>query len=57
MGLFFNHLINFFVDNLTYEQTFKSAYLMGIVLLGLVSYLLIAILIKAFKFSDIKLKY
>ena len=57
MGLFFNYLINFFADNLAYEQTFKSAYLIVTVLLGLVSYLLIAILIKAFKFSDIKLKY
>ena len=57
MGLFFNYLINFFGSNLTYEQNFKSAYLIGTVLLGLISYLLIAVLIKAFKISDIKLKY
>jgi putative peptidoglycan lipid II flippase len=57
MGVFFNYLINFFDDNLAYEQNFKSAYLIGIVLFGLISYLLIAILIKAFKISDIKLKY
>ena len=57
MGLFLNYLINFFDDNLAYEQNFKSVYLIGIVLFGLIFYLLIAILIKAFKISDIKLKY
>ena len=57
MGLIFNYLINFFYENLSYEQNFKSAYLIGIVILGLISYILIAILIKAFKISDIKLKY
>ena len=57
MGLFFNYLINFFDTNLSYEQNFKSVYLIAIVLLGLISYLLIAFLIKAFKISDINLKY
>ena len=57
MGLIYNYLINFFYENLSYEQNFKSAYLIGIVISGLISYLLIAILIKAFKVSDIKLKY
>ena len=57
MGIFFNYLINFFDSNLDYDQKFKSAYLIGSVLLGLISYLLIAILIKAFKISDINLKY
>ena len=57
MGLFFNYLITIFDSNLAYEQNSKSVYLIGIVLLGLISYLLIAVLIKAFKISDIKLKY
>jgi len=57
MGLFFNYLINFFDSDLMFEKNFKSAYLIGIVLLGLISYLLTALLIKAFKISDIKLKY
>ena len=57
MGLFFNFLINFFENDLAYEQTFKSVHIIGIVLLGLFSYVLIAILIKAFKISDINLKY
>ena len=57
MGLFFNYLINFFDYGLSYDQKLKSVYLIGVVLLGLISYFLIAVLIKAFKISDIKLKY
>jgi hypothetical protein len=40
-----------------YEQNFKAAYLIGVALLGLIFYLLIAVLLKAFKINDIKLKY
>ena len=57
MGIMFNYLIIFFESKLTYEQNLKSIYLIGAVLLGLMSYLLIAVFIKAFKFSDINLKY
>ncbi len=57
MGVFFNYLINFFGNYLAFDQNFKSAYLIGTILLALILYLLIAILIKAFKISDIKLKY
>ena len=57
MGLFFNYLIIFFDDELAYEQNFKSFYLVGSVLLALIFYLLIGFAIRAFKISDIKLKY
>ncbi len=57
MGLLFNYLINFFDSNLSYEQNFKSVYLIGIVFFGFISYISIAILIKAFNINDIKLKY
>tara|TARA_B110001452_G_scaffold19433_1_gene15657 strand:+ start:5799 stop:7328 length:1530 start_codon:yes stop_codon:yes gene_type:complete len=57
MGLFFNYLIIFLDSKLAYEQSFKSIYLIGSVLLALIFYLLIAFFIKAFKISDIKLKY
>ena len=57
MGFFFNYLINFFEANLAYAQNYKAVYLVGIVLIGLILYLLIAILFKAFKISDINLKY
>ncbi|MDC0044206.1 polysaccharide biosynthesis C-terminal domain-containing protein, partial [Candidatus Pelagibacter sp.] len=57
MLLFFNYLIIYFENNLAYDQNFKSAYLVGTVLLGIISYLFIALIIKAFKISDINLKY
>ncbi|WP_415300040.1 murein biosynthesis integral membrane protein MurJ [Candidatus Pelagibacter sp. Uisw_134_02] len=57
MGIFFNCVIHFFNEKLLYEANFKAAYLIGAVVLGLIFYLLIAILIKAFKRSDINLNY
>ena len=57
MGIFFNYLIHFFDNKLIYEENFKSAYLMCSVILGSIFYILIAIFIKAFKISDIHLKY
>ena len=57
MGIFFNFLIHFLNDKLMYEEIFKSTYLMGAVMLGLIFYILVAILIKAFKIDDIHLKY
>tara|TARA_B100001093_G_scaffold394219_1_gene380928 strand:+ start:1 stop:1119 length:1119 start_codon:yes stop_codon:yes gene_type:complete len=57
MGLFFSYLIITFNDQLSFENSFKSIYLILSVFLGLVFYLLVAYLIKAFKFRDIKLKY
>jgi putative peptidoglycan lipid II flippase len=57
MGIFFKYIIHFFNDKLLYEASFKAIYLIGAVILGLIFYLLIAILIKAFKKSDINLNY
>ena len=57
MGIFFKYIIHFFNDKLLYEASFKAIYLIGAVILGLIFYLLIAILIKAFKRSDINLNY
>jgi putative peptidoglycan lipid II flippase len=57
MGVFFNYLINLFDSTLAYGESLKFFYLIIIVLLGLIFYLIIAIFIKAFKISDIKLKY
>ena len=57
MGIFFKYVIYFFNDKLLYEASFKAIYLIGAVVLGLIFYLLIAILIKAFKRSDINLNY
>ena len=57
MGVFFNFLIHYLNDKLIYEEIFKSVYLIGTVVLALTYYILIAILIRAFKISDIHLKY
>jgi len=57
MGIFFNFLINFLNNKLIYEEIFKSSYLIGAVILGLIFYILVAIFIRAFKISDIHLKY
>jgi putative peptidoglycan lipid II flippase len=57
MGVFFNYLINFFNNDLIFTADLKAIYLLSIVILGLFFYLLIAIFIKAFKISDIHLKY
>jgi len=57
MGIFFNYVIYFFSDKLVYLENLKAIYLIGAVIMGLASYLLIAILIKVFKKSDINLNY
>ena len=57
MGLLYYYLINFFEHNLAYEENLKSAYLIGTVLIGFISYFIISIFTKAFIISDINLKY
>ena len=57
MGIFFTLLLYFFNDKFVYEEIFKSVYLVGTVILGFSFYILVAIFIKAFKISDIHLKY
>jgi len=57
MGIFFNFLIFFLNEKLLYKEIFKSVYLIGAVILGLTVYILVAIFIRAFKISDIHLKY
>jgi len=57
MGIFFNYLIHFFNDKFLYEEYLKFAYLIGVAILGLTFYILIAISIRAFKINDINLKY
>jgi putative peptidoglycan lipid II flippase len=57
MGIFFKYVIHFLNDKLIYQESLKGIYLVGSVILGLMFYLLIATLIKAFKKSDINLNY
>jgi putative peptidoglycan lipid II flippase len=57
MGLFFNYLIQFFNEELAFEYSLKSIYLILSVILGFCFYLIISYLIKAFQLEDINLKY
>ena len=57
MGIFFNYLILFFNEELSFKSPLKSIYLILSVILGLTFYLITSYLIKAFKLEDIKLKY
>ena len=53
----FYFLINFLENSLYYENNYKFILIVLIVLLTFVSYIGISIIIKAFKISDINLKY
>src|SRR6056300_1554835 len=57
MGVFFNNLIIYFNEQLSYNHNLKALYLIVSVVLSLLFYLLISYFIKAFKISDIQLKY
>ena len=57
MGIFFNYLIVYFQNQLSFNQSIKSFYLILSVILGLLFYLITSYSIKAFKTSDFKLKY
>jgi len=57
MGIFFKYLISIFEIRLTYDYAFKSLYLLLTVLLGFVFYVLLSLIIKAFNYKDLQLKY
>ena len=53
----FYYLLKFYSENLTYNSEYKLITIIFIVVITFVVYILISLLTKAFKFSDIKLKY
>jgi putative peptidoglycan lipid II flippase len=57
MGIFFRYLILVFESQLNYDYSFKSFYLILSVFLGFIFYIVLSLLINAFKYEDIKLKY
>ena len=57
MAMFFKYLILVFKDKLIYEYYLKSFYLIFSVFLSFTFYLILSLLIKAFKYDEIKLKY
>tara|TARA_Y100000591_G_scaffold295671_1_gene285245 strand:- start:2131 stop:3249 length:1119 start_codon:yes stop_codon:yes gene_type:complete len=57
MGFFFEYLILFFENQLSYTFLYKSAYLLLCVFLAIIFYLTLSYFIKAFNYEDIKIKY
>tara|TARA_Y100000590_G_scaffold385305_1_gene457325 strand:- start:606 stop:2135 length:1530 start_codon:yes stop_codon:yes gene_type:complete len=57
MGLVFKNLINLFSENLIYSSNSKLFYMIIIILIAFTIYLITSIITKAFKISDINLKY
>tara|TARA_Y100000996_G_scaffold235424_1_gene185108 strand:+ start:175 stop:1704 length:1530 start_codon:yes stop_codon:yes gene_type:complete len=57
MGFVFHYLISVFENKLLYGNNLKLFYLILSVILGLMFYLIICFLIKAFNSKDLKLKY
>ena len=57
MGFVFHYLISAFENKLLYGNNLKLFYLILSVILGLMFYLIICFLIKAFNSKDLKLKY
>jgi len=57
MGVFFQYMILFFENELSYTYYLKSVYLVLCVLLTIIFYFALSYFIKAFNYQDIKLKY
>jgi len=57
MGVVLFLLLEKFSFKLNYDETFKVFYLLFNILVAILSYFLISFFVKAFKLSDIKLKY
>ncbi len=53
----FYNLIIFFSDNLNYNSEYKLIYIILLVIITFIIYVIISMFTKAFKFSDINLKY
>ena len=57
MSMVFKNLLNIFSNNLVYSSNTKLFYMIIIVLITFIVYLFVSIITKAFKISDINLKY
>ena len=56
-SIIFYSLINYFSENLTYNSDYKLLTIILLVIVTFIIYILISILTKAFKITDIKIKY
>ena len=57
MSFFLYYLISIFSDQLHYSSNYKVIYLFSLIFLSMSLYFIVSLLTKAFKLSDIKIKY
>ena len=57
MGLCLQNLLSYFDSQLSFEYSFKLVYLFFLVILSILIYFIVSLITKAFKLSDIKIKY
>ena len=57
VSLFFYSMVNLFSDYLNYESEYKLLTIITLVILTFIAYIIISVITKALKISDIKLKY
>ena len=57
MGISLQNLLHYFDNQLSFENNYKFIYLIFLVILSIVIYFLVSLITKAFKLSDIKIKY
>ena len=57
MGLCLQILLSYFESQLSFENNYKFIYLFFLVILSILIYFIVSLITKAFKMSDIKIKY
>ena len=57
MGILLQNLLSYFDSELSFENNYKFIYLFVIVILSISIYFVVSLITKAFKLSDIKIKY
>ena len=57
MGILLQNLLSYFDSQLSFENNYKFIYLFFIVILSILIYFVVSLITKAFKLSDIKIKY
>ena len=57
MGICLLNLISYFDFQLSFENNYKFIYLIFLVILSILIYFVVSLITKAFKMSDIKIKY
>ena len=57
MGICLQNLLYYFDNQLSFENNYNFVYLLFLVILSILIYFIVSLITKAFKLSDIKIKY